>query len=77
MNKTKFEEDLKQFFPEIYKLHQYGKSRKYVWDAVYTIIEMIDEDQSGNVFIRFAEGHIDKVNKTEDLTFGRKFDTNK
>lgn len=72
MKKTKFEEDLEAFFPEIFKLHQYSKGEKYVWDVVYAIMKMRDEDASGSIFVRFQRGHIDKVTRQEDLTFGQK-----
>lgn len=65
---TAFEQDLKDFFPDIFKLHNYSKSDKFLWDAVYALLEMRDNDLTGEVAVRFNAGKIDRiiqgVNKT-------------
>lgn len=65
---TKFEQDLRDFFPDIFKLHSYSKSDKFLWEAVYALLEMRDKDLTGEVTIRYNSGKIERiyqgVNKT-------------
>lgn len=66
--RTKFEQDLKDFFPDIFKLHSYSKSDKFLWEAVYSLIEMRDRDLTGEVSIRFNFGKIDRINQNVNKT---------
>lgn len=65
---TKFEEDLKVFFPDIFKLHSYGKSDKFLWKAIYAMLEYRDNDESGEILIRYNQGRIDRIYRMENLT---------
>lgn len=65
---TKFEEDLKAFFPDIFKLHAYGKSDKFLWDAVYALLEYRDKDETGEILIRYNAGKIERIYKGVNLT---------
>lgn len=64
---TKFEEDLKVYFPEIYGLHQLGKSDANLWDVVNVMLEMRDKDITGIVKISYSKGHIDSCRRDEDV----------
>lgn len=76
MNDTKFEEDLKQFFPHIYDLHQLGKSETNLWDLVDVIMEMRNKDITGRIYVTYTKGHIDSIQKQEDLLAYKKIGKN-
>ena len=65
---TKFEQDLKDFFPDIFKLHSYSKSDKFLWDAVYALLDMKDKDATGEVSIRYNAGRIERIVKAVNMT---------
>jgi hypothetical protein len=65
---TKFENDLRDFFPDIFKLHMYSKADKFLWDAVYALMDMRDKDQTGEVNIRFNSGKIERIVKAVNMT---------
>lgn len=64
---TKFEDDLKTYFPDIYKLHELGKAEAHVWDVITVLLEMRDSDVTGRVTINYSRGHIDRVRKESDV----------
>jgi hypothetical protein len=74
--KTKFEADLKQFFPDIYRLNSIGKWDKFFWDAIDSMLKMVDENSSGEITIRYNSGRIDSLYRKENLLFGRSKDPN-
>ncbi len=65
---TKFEQDLKDFFPDIFKLHIYSKSDKFLWKAIYAMLEYRDKDETGELLIRYNTGRIERIYKGENLT---------
>ena len=69
---TKFEADLRDFFPDIFKLHLYSKADKFLWEAIYSLVEMREKDLTGEISVRFNMGKIDRivqgVNKTANLS---------
>lgn len=67
MSLTKFEEDLKAYFPDIYRLHQLGKAEEHIWDLVEVILSMRAEDVTGRITIFYNRGHIDQVRKDIDV----------
>lgn len=73
---SKFEEDLKVYFPDIFKINQMGKWDKFFWDAVNSMVNMTDENSTGEVTIRYNSGRIDRLSVKKDLLFGRKNDPN-
>lgn len=64
---TKFEADLKAYFPEIYDLHQLGKSDANLWEVVNVMLEMRSKDLTGMVKISYSKGHIDSCRREEDV----------
>lgn len=65
---TKFEQDLRDFFPDIFRLHSYAKSDKFLWEAVYALLEMRDKDMTGEVNIRYNAGRIERIVKATNIT---------
>ena len=63
--RTRFVEDLKQYFPDIYKFYIYGKSDLKIWDAASALIAMRDIDGRGEVRVVFESGKIQAVYKNE------------
>lgn len=74
--KTKFENDLKTYFPDIYKINSIGKWDKFFWDAVNSMLKMVDTNASGEITIRYNAGRIDSLYLKENLLFGRSKDPN-
>ena len=58
---TKFEQDLKQYFPDIYKLHQLGKFDKKLWIAINKMIAQYDNRLYGEIKISYQDGKINFV----------------
>jgi hypothetical protein len=65
---TKFEEDLKAFFPKIYKLHLLGKWDKYLWEVIYELEKIADENAFAEVKIIYQMGRINNIYVTRKLT---------
>lgn len=68
MKLTKFEEDLKAFFPDIYALNEHGKFDQFFWEAVNALHAMRKMDETGEINIHFVGGKIDKLYKKTNLT---------
>jgi len=64
---TKFEADLKAFFPHIWDLHMLGKSDANLWELVEVILTMRKEDTTGSIRITYTRGHIDSIRKDIDV----------
>lgn len=64
---SKFEQDLKAFFPHIWELHQLSKSDANLWDVVELMLEMRGKDITGSVRITYSKGHIDSVRQDVDV----------
>lgn len=74
--KTKFEQDLKAYFPDIYKINNIGKWDKFFWDAVNKMTEMANKNSTGEIVIRYNAGRIDALYHKENVLFGRSKDPN-
>jgi len=64
IKETKFEEDLKLYFPDIYKIHCAGKFDRYVWDVFEAMMQMIDVGGYGEVRVVYQAGRINRVATT-------------
>lgn len=64
---TKFEEDLKAYFPHIWDLNQLGKADANLWEVVTVMLEMRSQDVTGRVSITYSKGHIDTIRKDIDV----------
>lgn len=62
---TPFEEQLKQYFPEIYALHELSKAEPHIWEVVSEILKMRAEDVTGMLRIHYNRGHIDEIIKEQ------------
>ncbi len=74
--KTKFEKDLKAYFPEIYRLNSIGQWDKFFWDVITQMLKMVDDNKTGEIVIRYNCGRIDSLYTKENLLFGRSKDPN-
>ena len=61
MTETKFEKDLKTYFPDIYKIHQWGKFDRRVWMVFDSLLEMGEGNCFGEVTITYQNGKINHV----------------
>lgn len=66
--KTKFESDLKEFFPDMYELIIIGQLDKHFWKLAEAMIRMRADDATGEVRINYQAGKISHVFKTENMT---------
>lgn len=64
---TKFEQDLKAYFPEIWELHQLGKAESQLWELVTIILEMRKKDVTGHIIVNYSKGHIDGIKQQVDV----------
>lgn len=69
---TEFEQLLKQYFPEIYELNQYGKEEAFLWHVINTIKASAQTKLTGRIEITFNQGMINEVNRTEKTLYGVK-----
>lgn len=68
---SKFEEDLKAYFPHIWELHMLSKSDVHLWDLIDVLLKMRSEDVTGSVRITYTRGHIDAVRQDQDVLAGK------
>jgi len=64
IKETKFEEDLKKYFPDVYKIHEAGKFDKYIWEVFTCMIDMIRTNGYGEIRVVYQNGKINKVATT-------------
>lgn len=64
--KTKFEEDLKVYFPELSDLYALMKEDKRVWVVIKSMIDMFKGRKHGRVEITYQEGKINHIFQTEN-----------
>lgn len=64
IKETKFEEDLKQYFPDIYEIHQAGKFDKYIWNVFDCMMDMVKTNGYGEVKVVYQNGKINRVATT-------------
>lgn len=67
-SKTKFEQDLQVYFPDLYKFWSL-----FAWDPFYEevmsgILEMVDRNAYGIIEIVYQDGKINFVNQKRQLT---------
>lgn len=68
MEESKFEKDLKAYFPKIYKLHQLGKWDKFLWDLIYQMEDLATENAFAEIKIIYQMGRINNVYVTRKMT---------
>lgn len=66
--KTKFEEDLEVYFPEIYRFWSLMKFDPYYKELIEGIVEMVDGDVYGTIKIVYQGGKINTINLDKQLT---------
>lgn len=64
IKETKFEEDLKIYFPDIYKIHLAGKFDRYVWNVFSAMQEMVENNGYGEIKVVYQNGKINRVATT-------------
>jgi len=64
IKETKFEEDLKKYFPDIYRIHTAGKFDRYVWTVFEGMMQMVDCNGYGKMEIIYQNGKINRVTKS-------------
>lgn len=69
---TPFEQQMAQYFPEIFALHLLAKDtdkggggEEHIWDLVRELLEMHRTGNSGNIYVSYSKGRIDKINVTK------------
>jgi hypothetical protein len=67
LKQTKFEQDLAVYFPDIYKIHQMSKFDKFLWDAIYSLLEMSHGNCYGEVKVLYQNGKINQVLTTKSV----------
>jgi hypothetical protein len=71
MTPTKFEEDLKVYFPDIYQIHTLGKFDHYIWDVFNCMLEFTNKNEYGEIIIQYQNGKINRISRTTITTSGR------
>jgi hypothetical protein len=71
---TPFEQQMAQFFPEIFSLHMLAKDpmnggggEEHIWELVQELLEMHRTGNSGNIYVSYSRGRIDKINVTRSV----------
>ncbi len=80
---TPFEEQIKQYFPEIWNLHMLGKDfdvggggERNIWQLVDELLDMSQKVKTGQITINYSKGHIDNIRVTTDVTAHKSIRTN-
>lgn len=68
IKETKFEEDLKLYFPDIYKIHTAGKFDRYIWNVFEEMMQMMNTSGYGEVKVTYQAGRINRVSTTNITT---------
>ena len=61
---SKFEEELKIYFPELYDIYRLTKTDRRAWIAIRGMAEMWTKKRYGKITITYQEGKINVVDKT-------------
>jgi hypothetical protein len=64
IKETKFEEELKKYFPDIYRIHEAGKFDRYVWNVFEAMMEMVKTGGYGEISVIYQAGRINRVATT-------------
>lgn len=67
IKETKFELDLKVYFPEIYNLNKFSKFDSKIWKVTEAMIKMIEENAYGEIKITYQNGKINHVFVTKSI----------
>ena len=67
MSKSKFEKDLKTFFPEMSGIYTLSKKDRKVWTVFKEMVKMNKKRSFGNIKIGYQEGRINGVVKTTSI----------
>jgi len=70
--KTKFEEDLKVYFPDLYKFWSMVKFDAHADKVLAGMLKMMNGDEYGKIVIVFQAGKINRVNMETQLTADKK-----
>lgn len=62
--KSKFEQELNTYFPELADLYALMKQDKRVWVVIKAMLQMANIKQYGKVVITYQDGKINMVSKT-------------
>lgn len=62
---TPFQEQLKEFFPEIYEIDVLGKRDPKLWKALDKMVDMNHRYCYGEIRITYQKGKINHIDKTE------------
>lgn len=64
---SQFEKQLATYFPDIYKLHMYGRFDPKLWEVIYALEDFYESRQYGSIEIIFQDGRINHAKKTVSL----------
>lgn len=67
-SKTKFEEELKLYFPDIYQFYALLKFDRFYREMLDGILDMVNTDSYGSIEIIYQRGKINYVNQKKQLT---------
>lgn len=67
-SKTKFEQDLQIYFPDLYKFTQLMNWESHYSELMAGIIQMVDENAYGKIEIVYVNGKVNYINQTRQLT---------
>ena len=61
IKETKFELDLKVYFPEIYNLNKFSKFDSKIWKVTEAMIDMINNNSFGDITVTYQNGKINHI----------------
>ena len=64
--RTKFEEDVKVFFPELYEIYLLTKGDVKIWKVLEAMVEMKKQNSFGKIEITYQEGRINFIYETKN-----------
>jgi len=67
MSKTKFEEQLKVYFPELSRFYVIAKDDSKVWTVIKEMVKMKKERTHGSLKVGYQQGKINGVVKTTSV----------
>lgn len=67
-SKTKFEEDLKLYFPDIYQFYSLLRYDKFYREMIDGVLDMVNTDAYGTIEIVYQRGKINYINQKKQLT---------
>ena len=70
--KTKFEQDLKNYFPEMYRFWSLFSYDKYYNELIDAVLEMVNQNATGQIRIIYQRGKINYITQEKHLTAFKK-----